>query len=1053
MWFLYKLEPNSGYYNINHQRIINGDLDITLFKKALSLIVKKNKILLVNFKIVNNLPVQFINHKGNIDLKFYDIEKIPGNKKEVLDNLIKKNNNKNFTLEKDLLIKFSLFKISKYKFIFLLNVHHIVFDLWSVDIFLKELFIIYDDLINKRNKIFLVNKYDYFDYISLESSIKNKNKIKKYEKYWLKVFDKTELTINFPVDRLRFSAHYFSGGIERITIEKKIVDKIKKFCKDFNMTIFTFLFSSYNIFLYRLIRNKNIVVGIPISDRDSLELENIIGFLVNTLAIKTSIKEEDSFIVFLGKVKDILFEAYQNKNYPFDELVKKINPKRNSNTLNILSTMFVFDPMYKRNFKIGEINLKYRSTYSNVNKFDLKLRAKETEEGDIMLIYEYNKNLFFSETINNYLVNIKSIIKNVVKDKNIKIKDIPLMEKKDSIKVIKKINSTKEVTCSKTIIDVFLEMTKKYKNKIAIQCENKKITYNNLLKKAMRLADVLDGKIDTSVPICILTDRREGLPVAIFSVLLLGGSFYLIDKDTNSEIIKRIISLNKTKSILGIGSNKFKSKKFNYFDINEIVKEKNDNEGVDRVREFLRFSPKKSAAIVYTSGSTGDSKGVILSHESILNNIKQRVKIAKLSHKDTLSFNAYTEFISSPLQLLLPFMIGAKLMMYQKEIIRNPLKLFNNINKDMVTAFEIGAYGMELYVDVIRKKREKKLPLKFLRTIWSSGAKTSTNSLNYFCNAYPQKKVIIGYGCSEYSMILNNVYKGNKKIEKVLEGKPTINTEVYILDKNMKILPPGYEGELCVSGKGMCSQYLDKKSKHKKSFLSHPFIKGEKIYKTGDLAKMDFKGNIEILGRIDNQINLRGFRIEPSNIEYNLRTIKGIKESAVILKKDLLIAFYESDNNKKIDNKKIRNYLIKKIPDYMLPSLFLHINKIPHTKSGKLDKKSLINIENIFQKKYSDFKKVTKTEEKLINIWKKTIEVKKISRNDNFFYLGGHSLKAILIMVKINEIFKIDISLKDIFSFPRLKDLACKIDSIRINKMNIKKQEIKKAKGRIYSTR
>lgn len=1054
MWFLHKLEPNSSYYNITHQREIEGELDLNIFKKAFLKIIDRHEIISANFKNINNKTVQFINNKHIVDLIFHDLSKSRDLKvkQEKITKIIKHFCNYCFDLENELLLKLVIVKKTFNKFTCLFVAHHIIFDLWSVEVFFKELFQIYNDLVNNNRVTLYPLDYKYFDYALWEQSKENEEIIKKQENFWLNRLNNKVLLVDFPTDKKRPLTQKYDGDTIKIDVKDDIVKKIKKICNQNQITIFTFLFVVYNIFLYRLTGQKDLVVGVPSTDREDLKMENIIGLFVNTLAIRTSIKGDETFKELLKKVNLELLEVYENKKYPFEKLIEKINPERDPSRISAINTMFIFDPYHNQDVKYNNIKIKHKSVYQNINKFDFKLRVSENKNSKMSVTCEYNNHLFASRTISQYLSCFKNIVKEVIKNNELKIYEIPLISQEEKNKLIINYNQTeKKIEKNKTINDLFERAVNKYKNNIAVECGDKKITYADLYSRVVTLANSLKGKINDKCLVCILTERREDLPISVLAVLMQGGSCYLIDKKSYSERTKRIIKNSKTSLVIGVGKNRLDIAGVAYFDINNFKKTPS--------HKFFKkpIINNDPAFVVYTSGSTGNPKGVVLSHESIINNLTQRIKIANLNDKDILSFNAYTEFISAPLQLLLPLVVGAKLIIYPKEVILNPLKLFYCLDRDNVSAFEIGAYSLQLYINAVKKKQTKKLLLNNLRLLWSSGAKTSTESLCDLHNFYPSKKIIIAYGCSEYSMSLNFLSESGKNIIKTVEGKPTINTQVYILDKHMEPLPPGFIGELYVSGKGMSSGYLNDDIKNKDSFLIHPFIKDTstdlkyktKIYKTGDMAIMHHDDNIEILGRMDEQIKLRGFRIEPAEIEHCIRNVEHVKESAVIVYENLLATYYSTDIIKALDPNKIRARLKKYLPDYMIPNIYIYLDKIPRTASGKLDKNSLLNI-NIKKhlQGYSNIKLKTATEKKIAKIWREVLRIKKIGRNDNFFNLGGHSLKAIQVLSRINSEFRIILDLEEIFIYSFLHEISSRVE---IMQKNIKsKMIIKKAKGKVY---
>jgi acyl-coenzyme A synthetase/AMP-(fatty) acid ligase/acyl carrier protein len=433
---------------------------------------------------------------------------------------------------------------------------------------------------------------------------------------------------------------------------------------------------------------------------------------------------------------------------------------------------------------------------------------------------------------------------------------------------------------------------------------------------------------------------------------------------------------------------------------------------------------------MYTSGSTGKPKGVMLTHRGIVNQSWHRAHKINVSSNDIFCHTVSTSFVSSIIHWYVPLFIGAKLVVYSEEIIRDPYELFKTISRDKVTMVEVIASTLRAYLSYI--KEDKKIPLQKLRILLISGEQSIPATINTFFSYYKNIQLINGCGqCECSALTLHYIFdKARTDYRYAPIGKPISNTKVYVLDENLNMVPRGVPGELCISGDGLAKGYLNNPEKTKKTFIPHPFIKNKRLYRTGDIVKILSDNNIVYLHRRDNQIKVRGYRVELAEIENCISGLEKINECRVIssLDKDnevYLAAYYTGDN---VSSDKLKESIKNKLPAYMIPQYFVYTKKFPRNPNGKIDYNKLREIKKLVPKKRKYVAPKTRTEIKLKEIWKNVLDVKKISLYDSFFDIGGHSLKAIKLLAIVNKHFYTNIKLNDIFINSILKDMAEVID-------------------------
>ncbi|HMB66247.1 MAG TPA: AMP-binding protein, partial [Patescibacteria group bacterium] len=521
--------------------------------------------------------------------------------------------------------------------------------------------------------------------------------------------------------------------------------------------------------------------------------------------------------------------------------------------------------------------------------------------------------------------------------------------------------------------------------------------------------------------------------VSILALHKLGAVCLLVDTKSQSQRNNYIVKHSQAKLVLFSGEKTYgiDPSPNQTLDLTQI-----SPKDYPKSRPQTRASSQDPAFLIYTSGSTGEPKGAELSHQGVACQVSRRIDIFDIGNKDHLCLSMATNFIPTVFQFYTPLITGATLHIYPENLIKDCAALFRQIERDKIGLFDISTVMLETFLNHYQDKVSSDFTsLKYLLPM---GNKLKPRTAKSFFKRFQHTQLVNNYGMTENSgpALLNFI--DSRKTDRITEGKPLPNTQTYILDQNLNLLPPGVPGELYISGHGLARGYLNDEKKTQEVFLPHPFQKGQRIYKTGDRAKLHPDGNIEILGRTDDQVKIRGQRVEPAEIENALRKHSGIKEAVVIARniqaKDektrdkTLVAYYTTQTKKNPGTQDIKNRLKDLLPDYMVPAYFIPLKEFPLNQNGKIDKKNLPDPEekDLVKKQYQPPQ--TDTEKKLARIWQEVLGVEKISRYDSFFDLGGHSLKAIRMLSRLNKEFARDISLKNLFLYPVLKDLARHID-------------------------
>ena len=818
-----------------------------------------------------------------------------------------------------------------------------------------------------------------------------------------------------PYDYERPQMQSFEGESIDFKLDEEVTTDLKKLCAETGSTLYMVLLSVYNIALSKYSGQEDIIVGSPIAGRPHADLQNIMGMFVNTLAMRNYPKGNKTYLEFLKEVKENSLKAYENQDYQFEELEEKLQDRRDMSRNQIFDVMFVLQNMETNNMLIKDLEIYSYNNESNISKFDLTLTASEIKD-NILLNLEYCTKLFNKDTIKRFTVHFKNIIKEILKNKNIKVKNIDMLSEREKAQLITEFNNTyAEYPKKKTVQEIFEEQVEKTPENIAVVFEDKSLTYRELNNKSNSLARLLRSKgLKSDSIVGIMVERSLEMIIGIMGVLKAGGAYLPIDPTYPNERIKYMLQDSKSKILLT---------SFNLIDkVNENIEkidlyDKNIYTKFDSYNDLEKINTFNDLAyIIYTSGTTGKPKGVMIEHKQIINYITYvkdnylHDKIKGMPLFTSISFDLTITSILGPLSN------GEIVNIYKEDEL--------NIVLDKIFKEETNSV-IKLTPSHLKLIKESKLFNENIKRFIVGGEELTEkvardigeifNNDIEIINEYGPTEATVG--CIVYKYIFN---------EKMLIGKPINNCKIYILDQCKNMIPIGVRGELYISGEVLARGYLNKVDLTKERFIDNPYDPGKKMYKTGDVARWLSDGNIEFQGRIDNQVKIRGFRIELGEIENKLLQNPSIQAVTVAVKEvtdnnNHICAYIVSEED--LAQLDLKNYLKKSLPDYMVPSFFIKLDKIPLTINGKVNKKYLPNpnIEDLLNEYEAPRNKV---EEKLIEIWNKLLDMNSIGINDNFFDLGGHSLKATFLASQIKKEFNIYIPMKEIFKSPTIKLLG-----------------------------
>ncbi|KMY31906.1 AMP-binding protein [Lysinibacillus xylanilyticus] len=1045
MYMLQGLEIDSIAYNILGGLDISGDLDVDRLNETFKKLIKRHEALRTSFYAKEDMIVQKVHAAEEIK---FETEKVAVHSEEEIKAKAKEFI-KPFDLGKAPLLRVSVLSLEKDRHIMLFDMHHIISDGVSMSILAKEFSELYagEDLEEL--------KVQYKDYSAWQLKKRESEEYREQEKYWLNEFSGELPVLNLPTDYARQSLKNFRGSSVYFTLDKDITKKLRSVAKETESTLHMVLLASLNILLAKYSGQEDFIVGTPITGRNHGDLENIIGMFVNTLAIRTNVDSQLSFKEYLKTVREKTLSASENQDYQFEELVDQVAVNRDLNRNPLFDVMFVLQNMDEAKLEIEDLIFKLYKFSVDVEKFDITMTAVERDH-EINIDLSYSTSLYKHETIERMVNHFLNIVKEITRNIEVELKDIDLLSDDEKHKLLVEFNNTvADYPKDKTIHELFEEQVKRTPNNIAVVIGDKEFTYKELNERSNSLARVLREKgVGPEVIVGIMMNRSTEMIVGIMAILKAGGVYLPMDPDYPKDRIEYMLKDSQTQILLSTNglANRIETS-VEIIDLLNTDLFEGDSSDLNLVN-----TPQNLAYIIYTSGTTGNPKGVMIEHKNVVRLLFNHKMKFDFNEKDVWTmFHSYC-FDFSVWEMYGALLYGGKLVLIPKDSAMDGVEFLRILKEEKVTVLNQIPTPFYSLMNTELTYSEKELNLRY---VIFGGEALKTEMLREWIKKYPDTKLINMYGITETTVHVTYKEIEEKEINEGIcnIGKPIPTLTTYIMDENSRILPVGVPGELCVGGDGVARGYLNKKELTQQKFVTNPYNLQERIYRSGDKARLLHNGEIEYLGRIDFQVKIRGFRIELGEIENCLLKVEGITEVIVIDKgenenKDLY-AYYVG--KEEFSAGELREKLKKSLPDYMVPKYYIKMEKMPLTSNGKIDRKSLPDPEDVIHTGAEYEAPSNELETKLVNIWQDILGVSNIGINDNFFELGGHSLKATVLISKIHKELNKTVPLKEIFKSPTIKELSAFVenekDSIFLEIEKIRdegKYETSSAQKRMY---
>ncbi len=1037
LWFIELFKPDTCINNIPVAFHLKGSLNVVALEQSLAEIVRRHEVLRTTFQAVDGRAVQVISPDLTLTLLVIDLQEFTETEREIeVQRLTVEEAQQPFNLATGPLLRVKLLRLAKEEYVFMVTMHHIVSDGWSLNVFFQELTVLYTAFSNNKPSPLCELSIQYADFAVWQSEWISGNILETQLSYWKQQLNASTPVLELPTDKARTPVQTYQGAKQFLKLPKNLSDSLKTLSQQEGVTLFMTLLAAFKILLYRYTSQEDIIVGSAIAGRNRSETKGLIGCFVNTLAFRTDLRDNPSFRKFLTQVREVAINAYSHQDLPFEKLVKELQIERDLSRTPLFQVMFALQKTVMQSLELSGLTLIPLEVHNGTAQFDLTLELEETSKG-IGGWFEYNTDLFHAATIARMVNHFQTLLEGIVANPHQRLLDLPLLTELELFQLLVEWNHTETNYPHETCIhELFEAQVERTPDAVAVVFSDQQLTYRELNARANKVAQYLQTLgVGPEVLVGICVERSLLMVVGLLGILKAGGAYVPLDPQLPQE--RLVLMLNDSQLPILLTTENLVAQLPEHevrlvcldTDFRSIAFESQDN-------PISGVKSNNLAYVIYTSGSTGQPKGVEISHSSATNFLNSMQQQPGLTAADILLAVTTISFDIAVLELYLPLIVGAKVVLVSREVASDGRQLLAQLRKSNATVMQATPATWRLLLAAGWSDSPR---LKIL-----CGGEALPQEL---ANQLLEKSTCVWnlYGPTE-TTVWSTVYKVEADRTKDTTssiGRPIANTQIYLLDSHLQPVPVGVPGELHIGGAGLARGYLHRIELTQQQFIPNPFLKSDeleenssiqnskfhRLYKTGDLARYLPDGNIEYLGRMDHQVKIRGFRIELGEVESALAQHPNVQQTVVTAREDSpgnqrLVAYIVPHQQPSPTIDQLRRFLKQQLPSSMVPTAFVMLEAMPKTPNGKVDRRAL-PVPELSREHSATFAPVrTPIEEMLALIWADVLGVELVGVLDNFFTLGGHSLLATQVISRVRTTMSVELPLRSLFEAPTIADLA-----------------------------
>jgi amino acid adenylation domain-containing protein len=1028
LWFLDQLEPGDASYNLASAVRIRGTLDTDVLVRALHTIVQRHDSLRTTFTAVDGQAMALVRAAPEpVSSPLVSLEYLPEDQKDKHALLLAaEEGQRRFDLSTGPLIRFKLVRLSSTEHMLILTMHHIIMDGWSIGVLFKELAGFYDAFHSNRSPEIPALSIQYSDFASWQRESFTIELAARQLEYWKRTLSGAPAVLELPADRHRPAVQSHKGRRHGVRLDSELTQNIIGLSRKERVTPFMVLLAAFETLLWRYTGVTDFVLGTPMAGRSHVELEPLIGLLVNTIPLRANLSGDPAFRDLLLRVRDTVLDASAHQDAPFEKLVEELRPERSMSHTPLFQTMFILHNTPRISLDFAGLQLDELELDSGLAKFDLTVEIFKLD--GFCCTWEYSTDLFDHPRIARMAEHFETLLRGICADPGRTLSELPILSAAERNKLVVEWNATKSTFSDSVCIhEAFEVQAARSPNSIAIRSEDRHLTYQQLNDEANCLSHHLRRRgVQPQDRIGVAVERSADAIVALLAVLKTGASYVPLDPAYPKQRIDFMLRDSGARVLitqhrLGMrlpehgGQTVFMDR-----DRASILAESHLNPQVP-------LDCRCPSYVIYTSGSTGNPKGVLGTHRASMNRFAWMWSAYPFRVGEICAHRTSLSFVDSIAEIFGPLLQGVSIFVIPDETIIDPDELARQLAIHRITRIMVVPSQL---AEILDGCPHSGTWLPALRFCFTSGEALPYSLYERFTRLVPHATLVNLYGSSEVAADVTCFDTSSSSPRGFIPiGKPIANVRVYLLDPYLNPVPIGVPGEIYVAGDCLAQGYLDRPELTAERFIGNPFCHGELLYKTGDLGRYHEDGNIEFLGRCDNQVKIRGLRIELGEIEAALSLHDSVRQCAVLARNGVanhpLVAYIVAAEGQAVVHSELRRHLKTTLPDYMVPAAFVPIDALPMTPNGKLDLRALPVFDPARpQTPHGYVAPRNDLEKSLLKIWAEVLKIERIGVLDNFFELGGHSLLAAQVMARVRKYLGIEVPVRSLFEEPTVAALA-----------------------------
>jgi amino acid adenylation domain-containing protein len=1046
LWFIDQLQPGNTAYNIFNASRIRGPLDVPVMERVINELIGRHEVLRTTLKSVNGLPMQVIAPELKITLTPVSLQHLPTQERYAeAVRLTTEEFARPFDLEHDPLVRVGLLRLAEDDHVLQVNMHHAITDRWSFAVFEKELAVLYQAFATGQPSPLPELPIQFADYAVWQRERMNGDEYRRDLDYWRGRLAGAPFVLDFPTDFPRPPIQNFQGARVYISYPKSLLDGLKELSRREGVTMFMTLMAAFKALIYRYTEQPDILISTPIGTRLRPETENLVGYLLNLLIVRTDLSGNPTFRELLKREQESCVGAFAHQEVPFGKLVQELKPKQDPSRNPIAQVAFLYlDFPEATAMQFLGLTANHIDIDNGASRFDITLAMTETPEGFTVSI-EYIRDIFEHGRMERMAKHLEILLESIVADPDARLSDLSVLTAEEERRLLQRWNDTaREFPTAALVHQIFERQSALHTDAPALLFEDRTLTFEQINSRANQLArHLLRRGLEPEMRVGVMLPRTPDVLVALLAVFKAGGCYLPLDPEYPAERLAFMFDDAGASLLITDGSVRPHLAEH----AARVISLDAEAEQLARLsteNPASEVRPEQLAYIIYTSGSTGRPKGVAVEHRQLLHTMQAAQEVLKLTEADCLPAIASFSFDISLLELLAaPLAGGRALLISTREALdaKGAQKVLGE-----ATVLHAVPGLMRRFLSLAREEASGATTetRRRLRQLLVGGEAVAPELLAEMHAVFGSADVRVLYGPTEATIICASYEVSRESaVNHQMIGRPLANTLLRVLDRRGKLVPVGVEGEIYIGGEGLARGYWRRPALTAEKFVGDQYgaTAGARIYRTGDKGRYLPDGSVEFTGRVDEQVKVRGFRIELGEIESVLREHESVTEAVVIALEEKgsekrLVAYVVAARDASRNVSELRSHLKERLPDYMIPSAFVYLEALPLTAHGKLDRGALPAPEAERPALAEAFlAPQTPTEKSLASLWTKLLGINRVGINDNYFELGGDSLLATQLVSQVRRVFEVELPLVELFRHPTLVELAASVEEAVIAQM------------------